>query len=84
MRLAENFATWGFCADPIVDDSTYLAAFLVCWLRGYFVAVSSTTIRLETFLQAMEMAKGKKYSLVVPILPFFIRFCENLARSMRK
>lgn len=32
MHQTENFEKWGFRANLVLDDSTYQAAFLGCWL----------------------------------------------------
>lgn len=47
---AQEFWNLGLFAKLIVDDSTYLIAFLVCWLNGYVSSISSTTIPSETVL----------------------------------
>lgn len=60
IRQAENFEKLGFHANSTIDNSTYLTAFLVCWLCGYVFLVSSTIIRPETFLMAKELYKREE------------------------
>lgn len=64
----EDFEEWVYSANPVIDDDTYLAAFLTTWLSGRVFTGSSTAFRWETFLMVVEMARGKRYSLVVPYL----------------
>lgn len=63
-----DFEEWGYCPNPNVDGETYLATFLATWLGDRALNDSSTSVRLETFWGAIEMARGRKYSLAVPDL----------------
>lgn len=65
-RQKEDFEICGVRANPLIYDSTYLVAFLSCWLCTYVKVIFSTTVRPKTFLMAAEMSKGTRYSLAVP------------------
>lgn len=67
MREPKNFETGVFYANPLIDDSTYLATFLSWWLCEVF-ALASTIVRPETFFMAVDMLKGTCYTFVVPHL----------------
>lgn len=75
-HVVENFESWGFTANPEVDDATYLVGFLVYWFCGQIFVGASTSIR-QRFFMAVEMAKGKQYSLVVPFLALAYRVLEE-------
>lgn len=51
------------------------------WLSGRTFDDSSTVVRREAFLMAVEMARGKRYSLAVPVpsmeLPTLKEFKET-------
>lgn len=60
------FEEYGYSLNPVVDEEIYLAAFLAMWLSGRASSDPSTSVRLETFWIAFEMARGERYSLAVP------------------
>lgn len=54
-----------------------LAGCLICWLCSYVFAISSTTIRLETFLISRKWPRACGIALSSPVLSFRIRFQES-------
>lgn len=61
----KNFQNLAYSTTPNIDDNLYWAGFLAKWLSGLVLSDSSMTVRLETFLMVVKMARGKKYSLNV-------------------
>lgn len=81
---AQDFEEWGYNANCAIDEEAYLAASLACWLRGRVFVDSSTADRAETFLMAMEMARGKRYSLAVPYLAWAYRSLRELQEALER
>lgn len=69
----EDFKDLLYNANPDIDVGTYLAAFLSCWLKWRAFTDSSTGIRPETFLNAVELVQDKQYSMVVQYLAWAYR-----------
>lgn len=57
MRATEKFKTWSFCSKLSVDKLHLPDSFISCWLCGSLFAKSSTIVRVETFLMAVEMSR---------------------------
>lgn len=79
MRHKENFKAWGFCANLLIDGFMYLDALLSCWLCGHAFTISSTKMRSEIFLIAVEMSKGIRYNLAIPHLVLLYRILGNFS-----
>lgn len=78
----EDFEEWSYNANPDVNEEIYFAIFLACLLSGRGFVHFSIAVRPETFLMALEMARGKRYSLAVPYLAWAIDLEGNSMRHM--
>ncbi|KAH7852590.1 hypothetical protein Vadar_026820 [Vaccinium darrowii] len=64
------------------QDVVHLAAFLTCWLCKIVLPMgSSELIRPGVFKVAAMMARGKNFSLAVPVLASIYRGLNNIAQS---
>lgn len=66
----EDVEGQGFIVNLKTDDASNLAGSLACQLSCRASANASKPVSPETFLIAVEMAQGQRYSFVVPYLAF--------------
>lgn len=65
---AKGFQDLGYRSNLDINEETYIVAYLATWLSVNIIIKSSTVVRPETFLMAVKMARGYRYSLVIPYL----------------
>lgn len=61
-----------------IDDASYLAGFLACWLNGRVFSDASMSFSPNTYVMFVEMAWDKRYSLVVPYLALTYKVLKEI------
>ena len=65
-------------------DSTYLPAYLSCWLCGVALPeAGDPLIRSETFEMASLIASGCNFSLIVPVLASLYHGLNGIAHAAK-
>lgn len=79
-----KFWVVGFPADPIIEDATYFACFLVCWIPILFWLSSLPLFVLRLSWCPRRWPRAKSKILTSLILSFYARFWKSFMLSTGK